>query len=1231
MKKIDPRFTQEAGICLFTGNELLVKGALETEGGVHLLTGYPGSPVAGFFDAAERIGPLLSEHGVVARMAVNEAISVAMVNGLQMVGGRGIAAFKSVGAHVASDALALGVLAGTPQGGGGLIVLGDDPWNDSTQVPADSRFLCEHLRLPVVEPCGPQEVKDFINLSFKIGAAANTYVGYLMTVTNADGGGSVVCRPNHFPAVSEKQRKALRYTQDVEPHVDETVLLPPRTSHQEATLAGRFDRAIDAARELGVNRILHPAQKGERATLGFVAAGSAYGYLAQSLEDMGLTAACPILKLGMVYPVDPVLVDRLAAMCDRVVVIEERRGFVERQVREALSRSSAPDAERVRLFGKRFPEGLDGIPDTRGLSPSLLVDRLAPLFERFGDAYRPAQVHQATRAAARMRGTTRGSIPLPARIPGFCPGCPHRDSASVLLELRQDLLDADYMQQAHRRAPIDLIAHGDTGCYTMLMFEPNKPLMHNYSGMGLGGGTGAGVDPFIDNKQIVFMGDGTFHHSGQVAIGQSIYTGQDITYIILENKTTAMTGHQPHSGVEIDIRGEAMNAMDIERIVAGMVPEKLKRDVRIVRMDPSDRDRYRRMLEKTILADGVKIVIADKECGITFHRRARRVEAKLQREKGFIPKKTFMNVNQESCEYCLECATSTGCPGLTTVDTDYGPKMATDLSWCVNDGACQRIDACPAFEEITVVRRQPQEAITTDLTDGELPAPGKPLHAAQAQWRCHLAGVGGMGIGTSTAMLVEAGHAMGYHVQFVDKKGLAIRNGGVYSQVVFARRHDDGTPPITTPHMAHGTADLLLGIDIVEATRGVDPASPHRVASPQRTAAVVNTSPTPTILMLLGKDGYDPDRLADALKQRLVPHRYFGAAVGDLSERILGNKLYANVMMLGVAMQLGYMPLTLEAVESAIRKVAGGHADANLKAFTLGRRIAAWPQRFAAILRDKQAYEPARAALRRKTAALDERFGESTARQYRVLMRQTFRATRGLRVPDKLMRDVLIRAADCVVWGGRRKGIDYARRYCDRLVKTFHKDHPSYGFAVTQAVVHNLAKVMLIKDEPYVAAMLTSPEKYRRDAERFKVDPSRGDRIRYRHHNRPEFEVFGQKVRFKWKSTDWQLAMMARCRWLRGTMPKWHERERDFRDWYERLVDEWDRTDDPRDYTRWQQVFATPAGVTGYREVRYPKMYKARKQVRELLAAPIDRFPEPGDPRVIEKADRIELPMLSVG
>ena len=164
----DPRFLCSGAREIFTGNELLVKGCLETDGGVHLLTGYPGSPVAGFFDAMADIKDLLNQHGVRAFQANNEALAVAAVNGSQMLPFRSVVAFKSVGTHVASDALALGNLAGAHPQGGAVVISGEDPWCDSTQVPADSRFLFEHLRMPVVEPGGPQELKDWINLCFKL-------------------------------------------------------------------------------------------------------------------------------------------------------------------------------------------------------------------------------------------------------------------------------------------------------------------------------------------------------------------------------------------------------------------------------------------------------------------------------------------------------------------------------------------------------------------------------------------------------------------------------------------------------------------------------------------------------------------------------------------------------------------------------------------------------------------------------------------------------------------------------------------------------------------------------------------------------------------------------------------------------------------------------------------------------------------------------------------------------
>jgi len=1238
--KIDPRFIQDDGTAIFTGNEMLVKGALETEGGVHLLTGYPGSPIAPFFDTLEAIAPLLDQHGVCAKMANNEALSVAMVNGAQMAGCRAITAMKSVGLHVASDALSLGVLGGTNGDSGGLIIVGDDPWSDSTQVPADSRFLAEHCRLPVVEPSGPQEVKDWVDLAFKLGQAGGIYIGYLVTVTLADGGGTVRCRPNHWPAINEKQKKTLSYTRDIEPNLEEKVLLPPRSWRREQGLDAQFARLKTAARKLGLNRILHGPVKDEVVPLGLVAGGSAFGYLQHALYEMGLVGKLPILKLGMTYPVDEKIVTDFARQCQQIIVVEERRSFVERQIVEILSPLRQSGELKTEVYGKAFPKPHPGIPATRGLNPSLLIDRLTPLIQNHPTLPIELTNGHLTEKLEAMRQTADFEVDLPVRTPGYCPGCPHRDSSSALLDLRKDLLDADYMLAQHNRKPVDLVAHGDTGCYTMMMFEPNKPLMHNYSGMGLGGATGAGIDPFIENKQLVFMGDGTFFHSGQSAVSQSIYNGQDITYIILENKTTAMTGHQTHAGLDQDLMGRKTTAIDIEQAVLGLIPKQVKKDVRVVRINPADRDRYRKLLEQTILADGVKIVIADKECGITYHRRIRRAEIRQANELGYLPKKTYMNVATDVCEFCLECTTQTGCPGLKITDTDYGPKIQTDMSWCVNDGACHRIGACPSFEEVTVTRTQTPRMGDEHVTLDDLPEPPRPVHADQDTWRCYLAGVGGMGIGLCTAILVSAGHEMGYHVQFLDKKGLAIRNGGVFSQLVYTRngaeQDEQTTGSPTTPLIPYGKADLLLGVDLLEACRGIDPSLPYRVASPQRTAAVVNTAKTPTILTLMGKDDFDVGSIERTLRRYTRDDQFFGFNVGDLCERVLDTKLYANIMMLGIAFQKGLIPVKQEAIENAVRKITRRQAERNLRAFNIGRKIAVKPELF--VVEPQHEYETARQALRRKTNLIEAWYGSEwlgrvfdrnkgprLAKQFRVLMRKTFRATRGLRVDDQIMRDVIIRAYDCLVWGG----IEYAEAYCNRLVEVFHKDHPEYNYAATRAVVWNLARVMLIKDEVYVAAMLTSPEKYRRDRRRYNVNAERGDRIKYLHHNKPEFDIFGRKVRFEFKARDWQLRLMSSCGFLRGLLPKWHEKEKAFRDWYMGVVDRFEY-DGPRDYQRWVAILSAPGNVTGFREVRYPKQDAAKKKAEELLKQDPDTYepPQPGK-RDAGRTD-LELPVLTV-
>ena len=716
-------------------------------------------------------------------------------------------------------------------------------------------------------------------------------------------------------------------------------------------MAERYAATIKSAREIGLNKIIPATRAVQRVSpIGFIVAGMGGVYLQQLLRDIGLDGVFPILSMGMQYPTDVELVREFSELCRDMIVIEERRSFLEKNIRDGAYKAFTRDeATRLNdhLYGKTFPSfksgvqtaNIPGIPETRGLNPSVLAQILIPFIKSVHEI--PADLRNGRLTAEMDRikltgkrklevigsETRKEELATPTgtdlhvneheshtasieaeriigRTPTFCPGCPHRDSSAVLLELRKNLADAEYMRRKHRLPPIDLVAHGDTGCYTMLMFQPTEQLMHNYSGMGLGGGTGSGIDPFITNKQIVFMGDGTFFHSGQVAISNAIQAGQDLTFIILENKITAMTGHQEHAGTELDVLGNRTYIQDIYEICRSM---RGTSPLTVDKVDPADRDLWRKTLEATILRKGVKVLIADKECGITLHRRLGSLERKEAKKHGFLPEKSHMNITPEVCEHCLECTKATACPGLITVDTDYGRKIDTDLTWCVNDGACDRVTMsndygknvkpCPSFEQITITRKKRRRYTLPNMELSKLPEATRIHRMSEPgdSWRVHMAGVGGMGIGVVGALLVRAGHFAGYQVNFSDKKGLAIRNGGVYSQITWIKQagptniaaNDDapgaargdrmatshGSMSVENPSakpdasekvptssrvpaggfvstsglIPYGTCDLLLGIDVLEAARAVDPREHFRIAAPDRTAAVLNLFKQPTV------------------------------------------------------------------------------------------------------------------------------------------------------------------------------------------------------------------------------------------------------------------------------------------------------------------------------------------------------------------------------------------------
>ena len=767
--------------------------------------------------------------------------------------------------------------------------------------------------------------------------------------------------------------------------------------------------------------------------------------------------------------------------------------------------------------------------------------------------------------------------------------------------------------------------------------------MHNYSGMGLGGGTGSGIDPFITNKQIVFLGDGTFFHSGQIGISNAIAAGQDITFIILENKTTAMTGHQEHPGTEIDLLGNRSFIQDIEAAVKGM---KGTSGLTVQKVDPSHRTKWYKTLEKTILADGVKVLIADKECGITYYRRKGKEERDEAKKHGYLPKKTHMNVTPEVCENCLECTKATACPGLVKIETDYGPKIDTDLTWCVNDGACERVRVsneagttvkpCPSFEQVTVVRKKRKRYTLPPMGLSKLPDPVPVKRPGVGEaWRVHMAGVGGMGIGVAGSILVKAGHREGFRVVFSEKKGLAIRNGGVYAQITWVNDgrgmgvppmvRPKGVPPLsescqtadqgqdalgtdhgrdahatagatlpTTGQIPYGKADLILGVDVLEAARAVDPREPFRVATPERTAAVLNLHKQPTVYTLLGTDDFDPEKLKTRILDHCDVEHSYAKDLTDICQTRLGSSQFVNIMMLGVAYQLGLLPVSASAIGRAIKDVIRRDRRRNIKAFNIGRKLAlaptVLPQR-----PEPRTWEQLlvnKAKILRKTRLA----GRTWATRLENLTHGAMKAMPNL--PAEARYDLALRIYDLLQYDDHR----LAKRYVEQVREIYRRDSADRRFAATRAFLINLAKVTLLKDEPYVAYLLTRHEKRVRDDAKYGVDRANGDTLKYRHHTSPEFPIGKRRLRLRITTTDWQLKLVAKQKWLRR-LPGWHRRETEFRDWYAALPSRLDLMT-AVGYRKAVEVLACPEQVSGYREVRYPKQEAVRAEVETGLKRP---------------------------
>lgn len=368
-----PKILLDSGTAVYDGNELIIKGALEA--GVALITGYPGSPVANVFDVITANQDYFREKGIKGVIANNEAQSASILHGAMSVPGvLGMTVFKSVGAYVALDGMAITNYTIPEDGSAAICVAGDDPALSSTQVGADSRYTFFSAKMPVIEPASNQEIKDWIGEAFALAKASQLLVGYIITTNQADGGGTVQLRPNIDPKVNMNEKVDVD-TRAIK--LQQRVSVPPNSAWLEKDIIDRrMPLFTETLRSSGLNRI----EAGSDTTLGFITSGNTYNYMRHAFYEMEVDGQYPILKLGCTWPVDTEILAQFADKVDTLVVVEEKRGFVETQIKEILwNRHQETGGAMKPVWGKQFPQPLKGIPEEGALTPSICIDRVGRL------------------------------------------------------------------------------------------------------------------------------------------------------------------------------------------------------------------------------------------------------------------------------------------------------------------------------------------------------------------------------------------------------------------------------------------------------------------------------------------------------------------------------------------------------------------------------------------------------------------------------------------------------------------------------------------------------------------------------------------------------------------------------------------------------------------------------------------------------------------------------------
>jgi len=912
---LDDKYVLERGRVYLTGVQALVRlpmmqrqrdlaAGLNTAG---FISGYRGSPLGTYDQNLWRAKSYLKENHIHFQPGINEDLAATAVWGSQQVnmfqgalydGVFAIWYGKGPGVDRSADALKHGNAAGTSRHGGVLVLMGDDHGCQSSTLPHQSEQILEAAMIPILNPANVQEYLDFGLMGFALSRYAGCWVGFKAISEAVESSASVSIDPNRINIVTPE---------DFTPPPDGLhIRWPDPPLEMERRLHGPKMRAVAAFAR--VNRFDRLIFDPPRARFGIITTGKAYLDVRQALDDLGMTPAkaaavgLRLYKVGLTWPLETEGARAFADGLEDVLVVEEKRGFIEDQLVKLLY--NMPADRRPSIAGKTDEAGRRLLPSEGELSPTLVARVIAERLKRLG-LDEPEMAQRLARIEAKEKLLAAPAAKV-QRIPYFCSGCPHNTSTNV---------------------PEGSRAMAGIGCHGMAIYNPKRRTA-TMTHMGAEGANWIGQAPFTSEPHVFQnIGDGTYFHSGLLAIRQAAAASVNITYKILFNDAVAMTGGQRHDGQisvpEITRQVAAEGARKV--VVVTDEPDKYPIDagfapgVQIRHRD--ELDQVQRELREI---PGLTVLVYDQTCAAEKRRRRKRGQYPDP------PKRAF--INDAVCEGCGDCSEKSNCVSVKPLETALGRKRQIDQSNCNKDFSCVK-GFCPSF--VTVHGGQVRKAPRPKLQAVEDPFAALPeprIPPLDDAYGILVTGIGGTGVITVGQLIGMAAHLEGRGCTVLDFTGLAQKNGAVMSHVRLAPGPED----IHAVRIAAGGANLLLGCDMVVAA---SPAALSRVEQGV-TRAVINSYVAPTAAFVMNGD-VDFEALGmqrairEAAGERLTD---FIEGTG-LATALLGDSIATNLFMLGFAWQRGLVPLSRDALFRAI-ELNGVAIETSKRTFNWGRLAA---------------------------------------------------------------------------------------------------------------------------------------------------------------------------------------------------------------------------------------------------------------------------------------------------